>query len=135
GLYKAAKFYYYPGWHEPGTTLESLINKAAYEKLPEDLQVIVMNACKVANLDMLSDFTARNNQALNTLIRKHKVALRRFPDGVLKKIRGLSDQVVAEIAEKDPFSKKVYQSFIAFREQAISWHKVSELAYMQSRIL
>jgi TRAP-type mannitol/chloroaromatic compound transport system substrate-binding protein len=29
GLYKVAKHYYYPGWHEPGTTLECFINKKA----------------------------------------------------------------------------------------------------------
>ncbi len=46
GLYKVAKHYYYPGWHEPGTTLECLINQAAYDSLPADLQSIVTNACR-----------------------------------------------------------------------------------------
>ena len=47
GLHKAAKYYYYPGWHEPGTTLEALLNKKAFESLPADLQSIVKNACKI----------------------------------------------------------------------------------------
>jgi len=64
GFYKVAKFYYYPGWHEPGTTLEAIINKKAFEELPRDLQSIVVNACKVANQDMLAEYTARNNDAL-----------------------------------------------------------------------
>ncbi|HED32653.1 MAG TPA: TRAP transporter substrate-binding protein, partial [Gammaproteobacteria bacterium] len=68
GLHKAAKFYYYPGWHEPGTTLEALINKQALNELPDDLQSIVLNACKVINLDMISEYTARNQQALDTLV-------------------------------------------------------------------
>ncbi|MDH5611563.1 MAG: TRAP transporter substrate-binding protein, partial [Gammaproteobacteria bacterium] len=63
GFYKAAKYYYYPGWHEPGTTLEAIINKAALESLPKDLQSIVMNACKVVNQDMATEFTAKNNAA------------------------------------------------------------------------
>ncbi len=46
GLYKAAKYYYYPGFHEPGTFLEAMINQKALESLPEDLQAIVMNACR-----------------------------------------------------------------------------------------
>ena len=41
GLHKAAKYYYYPGWHEPGTTLEAIINKKAFEALPDDLKIIV----------------------------------------------------------------------------------------------
>ena len=87
GLYKAAKHYYYPGWHEPGTTLECFVNKKALEALPKDLQSIVINAIKVANQDMLADFTARNNQALQTLVKDHKVDLRAFPDDVLKKLK------------------------------------------------
>ena len=59
GLHKAAKYYYYPGWHEPGTTLESLINRDAYDALPADLQSIVMNACKAVNLDMLEALGVR----------------------------------------------------------------------------
>ena len=133
GLYKAAKHYYYPGWHEPGTTLECFINKKAFDALPKDLQSIVINASRVANQDMLAEYTARNNQALHTLVTKHKVDLRRFPDEVLKKIRQLSDEVVAEVASKDALSKKVYESYKSFRDQAIAWHDVSERAYLNAR--
>jgi len=133
GLYKAAKYYYYPGWHEPGTTLECFVNKKALEALPKDLQLIVLTAAKTANLEMLADFTARNNAALQTLVNEHGVELRQFPDEVLKKLKTLSDEVVAEVAEKDPMSKKVYDSFRKFRDQAIAWHNVSERAYLNGR--
>jgi TRAP-type mannitol/chloroaromatic compound transport system substrate-binding protein len=135
GLYKVAKYYYYPGWHEPGTTLEAVINKDAFSKLPEDLQSIVLNACKVANQDMLAEYTARNNAALHTLITKHKVKLRQFPDEVLAKLRQLSDEVVAEVAAKDKLSKQVFDSFRNFRDQVMEWHKVSEQSYLRAREL
>jgi TRAP-type mannitol/chloroaromatic compound transport system substrate-binding protein len=133
GLYKAAKYYYYPGWHEPGTTLECLINRAAFESLPEDLQSIVMNACRVVNEDMLAEFTARNNKALQTLIVDHKVDLRVFPDAVLDRLRALSEEVVAEIADKDLLSAKVYGSYLNFRDQVVAWHNISERAYLNVR--
>jgi len=135
GLYKVAKYYYYPGWHEPGTTLEAIINKKALHALPKDLQAIVLNACKVVNQDMLAEYTARNNDALHALVHKHKVELRPFPDAVIKRLRGLSDEVVAEVANKDKMSKKVYRSFIKFRDQAKAWHDISEAAYMRARSL
>jgi len=135
GLYKVAKFYYYPGWHEPGTTLEAIINKKAFEALPKDLQSIVRNACKVVNQDMLAEYTARNNAALHTLVNKHKVQLKQFPDDVLSKLRRLSDEVVKELAENDKDSKKVYDSFITFRDQAKAWHNISEVSYMRARTL
>ena len=135
GLHKAAKYYYYPGWHEPGTTLECFINKEEFDALPKDLQTIVLSASKVANLDGLSELTARNNAALNTLVNKHKVKLIKFPDDVLKQLRKVSDEVVAEVAKNDPMSKKVYDSYIKFREEAMAWHDVSERAYLNARQL
>jgi TRAP-type mannitol/chloroaromatic compound transport system substrate-binding protein len=133
GLHKAAKYYYYPGWQEPGTTLECMINQAAFEALPKDLQAIVTNACRVANQDMLAEYTASNNAALHSLVHDHQVALRRFPNDVLAALKTLSDEVVAEIAEHDPLSRRVYESFKRFRDQVIAWHDLSERAYLDAR--
>jgi TRAP-type mannitol/chloroaromatic compound transport system substrate-binding protein len=133
GLYKAAKYYYYPGWHEPGTTLEAMINKEVYEGLPKDLQSIVMNACAVVNQDMLAEYTARNPTALQTLVDEHKVDLRKYPDDVIAKLRELSAEVVAEIADKDDFSKRTYASYQKFLSQSREWSAISELTYLQDR--
>jgi TRAP-type mannitol/chloroaromatic compound transport system substrate-binding protein len=133
GLHKVAKYYYYPGWHEPGTTLESLINRDAYDALPADLQSIVMNACRVVNSDMLSEYTARNNTALQTLVSEHKVDVREFPGAVLDRLRTLSEEVVAEIAEQDALSARVFKSYRAFQKQVVAWHDISERAYLNVR--
>ena len=135
GLYKAAKYYYYPGWHEPGSTLECFMNKKAFNALPNDLQSIVLTACKAANLDMLAEFTARNNQALQQLINQHNVQLRPLPDEVLIKLRAISQEVISEMVGRDPMSRKVYESFEKFRGQVIEWEKVSEQAYLGARDL
>ncbi len=135
GLHKAARYYYYPGWHEPGTTLEVFVNRQAFEALPEDLRAIVRAACRVANQDMLADFTARNNAALQRLISDHKVELRKFPDEVLIRLKELSEEVLAEEAGKDPLTGRVYESFRRFREQAAQWHSLSEQAFMNARAL
>lgn len=135
GFYKVAKYYYYPGWHEPGSTMECLINQQAFSKLTDDLQQIVLNACKAANMDMISEYTARNNQALDTLVNKHKVKVLPLPDDVLKQLRTLSEQVVSEIAAKDKMSEKIYQSVIQFRKQVIQWGAISEQAFLRARTL
>jgi TRAP-type mannitol/chloroaromatic compound transport system substrate-binding protein len=133
GLHKAAKYYYYPGWHEPGTTLEAMINKQALEALPDDLQSIVLNACKVVNQKMTADYTTQNHQALQTLKNKHQVEVLKLPDDALQTLKTLSDEVVAEVAGKDKLSQKVYDSFIAYRNQVAQWTAISELSYLQSR--
>ena len=135
GLYKAAKYYYYPGFHEPGTVLEAIINKKALDALPEDLQSIVLNACKVVNQDLLAEYTASNPAALNNLVEKHGVQLRRYPDDVVAKLRSLSRDVVQEVANRDPFSKKVYASYEKFYQASKQWSGISELAYLQARDL
>ena len=133
GFYKVAKFYYYPGWHEPGTALESFVNKDAYEALPKELQQVVTVACQAANNDMYAEFMARNGDALSTLVNKHNVQLKRFPDDVVAKLRDVSEQVVAEVAAGDAESKKVYDNFVNFRFKVAKWYGLSEVGFAEAR--
>ncbi len=132
GFYKAAPYYYYPGWHEPGTCLESFINKKVWDELPKDLQEIIYTATMRSNLWMLSEFDARNGEALKELVEQHGVKLKKFPDEVLKGLRKLSEEVLNEVAAADPMSKKVYDAFKAFRAKVEPWTEVSERTYMES---
>jgi len=135
GFYKIAKYYYFPGWHEPGTTLEAIINKKALAELPEHLQKLIFDAIRIANQDMFAEFNARNGAALKELVEKHKVQLKQFPDSVLKEIHKVSDGVVAEVAAKDAMTKQVYDSYLAFRQESIDYAKISEQAYLDARSL
>ena len=135
GLYKAAKYYYWPGWHEPGTVLECFVNKKAYEGLPKDLQTIVDQAMRAAYVDMYAEFTTKNNAALIDLVKKHKVQLKRFSDPVLKKLGALSKAVVEEVAAKDAISAKVYASFSKYRAQSVDWGTIGEVGYSVARSL
>lgn len=133
GLHKAAKYYYYPGWHEPGTTLEAIINKKAFEALPKDLQAIVENCCKTVNQNMSLEYTAKNNAALDTLVNKHNVDLRRLPDDVLVKLKTLSQDVVSELAAKNKAAQKIHDSYNKFYKQVSAWHEISEKIYFNVR--
>ena len=129
GFYQAAKYYYYPGWHEPGTYLEYFFNKTAYESLPKDLQHILDVVCMENEHWVLSQFDAQNGQALQTLINEHNVELIRFPDQVLADLRVMAKEVVAEEAAKDAQSKKVNDAFQAFQKVIGTWGTTSEKAY------
>ena len=132
-LHTAAKYYYYPGWHEPGPTLEAMVNKDAWEALPPDLQAMIEAATQAINEDMLSEFTARNNAALETLINEHGVQLRRLPDDVITALREASEEVVAEIADADPLAKEIYESYMAYLNDVRRYHGISEQAYLNVR--
>lgn len=133
GLYKAAKHYYYPGWHEPGPALELIVNKDAWNKLPNDLKMIVDTAARAAFQYSMAEYTARNNRSLNILVKKHQVDLRRYPDEVLAKLKTLANEVLTEVADNDPVAKEVYTSYMKFKQQVLAWHDISERAYLNAR--
>jgi TRAP-type mannitol/chloroaromatic compound transport system substrate-binding protein len=129
GLHKAAKFYYYPGWHEPGTYLEYFFNKKIYDGLPKDLKQIIDAACVENELWVLSQFEAQNGAALEELITKHKVELVRFPEEVLKQLSKMASEVNEEEAAKSAIAKKVNEAFKKFAKVVGTWGTVSEKAY------
>ena len=133
GLHEVGKYYYYPGWHEPGPTLELLVNKSAWDSLPADLQQIVTVAARAINQDMLDEYTALNNQALQDLVQNHGVQLRKLPQEVLARLQQISAEVVAEMAASDPQVDEVYQSYQTFRDNVENYHHISEQAYLEAR--
>lgn len=133
GLHTVAKYYYYPGWHEPGPTLEAIVNKSAWESLPPDLQAMVKAAARTVNDDMLAEFTARNASALKTLVEEHGVQVRRLPDDVIAKLRDVSAEVLAETGKADPLTARVYESYMNFAKAAREYHAISEQAYLEIR--
>jgi TRAP-type mannitol/chloroaromatic compound transport system substrate-binding protein len=135
GLHEVAKYYYYPGWHEPGAMLEFTFNKEKYESLPDDLKAILDYGCREVNANMLDEYTAKNNQALKQLVEQHNVQLRKLPDDVLKKLKEISHEVVKAEAQENELSKRIYKSVTEFAEQARQYHLISELAYLQAREL
>jgi TRAP-type mannitol/chloroaromatic compound transport system substrate-binding protein len=133
GLYKAADYYYYSGWHEPGPALEFIVNKSAFEALPDDLQAIIEVATQAVNQDMLDEYTARNNEAMQTLISKHGVKMRPLPPDVMEGLRNASLEVMQEQAAADPMFKKVYESYSAFQTKVMQYHQISEFEYYKNR--
>ncbi|MBI5450376.1 MAG: TRAP transporter substrate-binding protein DctP [Gammaproteobacteria bacterium] len=129
GLHRAAKYYYYPGWHEPGPALELIINDKAWKSLPVHLQAIVENAAAANNLWMLAEFEAKNVEALQTLQQEHKINLLEFPADVIETLRRLTKQTLDEEAAKDATFRKVYAAYQQFSTRDVAWHGVSESAY------
>lgn len=133
-LYDIADFYYYPGWHEPGTTLELLVNRTAWESLPEDLQHIVTVATRAVNHDMLDSYTADNYVALQTLLNDHKVDLRKLPEDVLKSLYVESMNTMRNFADpNDELAQRIVDSYIGFMENVRQYNEITEIAYNEAR--
>jgi TRAP-type mannitol/chloroaromatic compound transport system substrate-binding protein len=134
GLHRAARYYYYPGWQEPGPTLECIVNQRAWDRLPEDLQATVRVACQAANLDMISEYMARNAASLRQLHEDPSVDVRAFPPEVLAELKRLTYQVVDGLAARDAAVQRVWESYRRFLEESQSWQRISEQAYLSTRV-
>ena len=133
GLHKTARYYYYPGWHQPGTTNEFAFNKKAYEALPVDLRRMLDHAAAAVQIYSLAAFHAKNAIALERLKTefKGKVEILQFPAPMLRKLKKFAAEVVKEESEKTPMARKVHASFTKFQELLSPWDRVAEGAYHQ----
>jgi TRAP-type mannitol/chloroaromatic compound transport system substrate-binding protein len=133
GLQNAARYYYYPGWHEPGTVGEFAFNKKAYEALPTDLRRILDFATAAVQVHGFMDYHAKNIIAIERVRTeyKSKVELVQFPAPVLRDLRKLATEVIREQAEKSPMARKVHAAVTKFQAQLGVWDHAAEGAYHQ----
>jgi len=133
GLHNTARYYYYPGWHEPGTTTEFGFNKKAYEALPVDLRRTLDHAAAAVQVYGLTDYHIKNAIALGRLKTefKGKVEVLPLPVPVLRDLKKLSAEAAKEESEKTPMARKVHASFTKFQTLVGAWDHVAEGAYHQ----
>jgi TRAP-type mannitol/chloroaromatic compound transport system substrate-binding protein len=133
GLHKTARYYYYPGWHEPGTTTEFTFNKRAYDALPVDLQRALDHAVAAVDVYGHRDHHAKNAIALERLKTEFKgrVEVLLLPMPVLRDLKKLTAEVIKAESERTPMVRKVSASFTRFQALVGSWDHVAESAYQQ----
>ncbi len=125
GLQKAAQFYYYPGWWEPGPTLEVEINLDEWNKLPAFYQEVIKTSAYVANMTMLARYDARNNDALGRLV-EGGAQLRGYSQEIMDAAEKASFELYDELASKDADFAAVYEEWKAFRTRIYAWHNINE---------
>jgi len=129
GLNKAAEFYYYPGWWEPGPTLEVEINLDEWKKLPELYQAAIQYAAYVANMTMLASYDARNGAALQRLV-EGGTKLRSYSEEILVAAKAAADELYEEFSAADADFARIYKEWDAFRKSVQGWHDINEYSMM-----
>jgi TRAP-type mannitol/chloroaromatic compound transport system substrate-binding protein len=133
GLHKAARYYYYPGWQEPGPGLETIIHRAAWDALPPDLQEVMRTTCQAITTDMAAEYTHGNALSLEQLQADPNIEIRPFPDEVLRLLRSISREVAEELMASDPASAKVGKAYFEFLDKAAANSRLVEKAYLNAR--
>ncbi len=133
GFYKAAKYYYAPGWHEPNGTGEALVSRQALADLPDDLQAIVAGACAAENIRALGESEWQNAARLRILLKEKGVELRDFPQDVLTAARKATVQVLDDLAAKDAMTAEAVSSFRGASAHLKDWSELSIQKFLAER--
>jgi len=132
-FYEAAKYYYYPGMHEPGGFLSFGMNQKWWADLSKTEQKIIEAACQMECEIAMAENNALNSTYLKKLTTEHGVQLREFNDDVYDSFGEASAQVMEETRAHSPLANKVYESFAAARKDVASWMKLSDVGYSLKR--
>jgi TRAP-type mannitol/chloroaromatic compound transport system substrate-binding protein len=133
GLYRVAPFYYYPGFNKPNGTGEALISLAAWNALDDGLKAVVAHACATEANYALAEMERLNTEALAALTGQHKVQLKAFPADLIAAARATGRDVLGELGGKSAAARKVHDSYVAFRERAGAWSRISLKAVLEAR--
>ena len=134
GFHKVAPYYYAPGFHEPNGTGEALIAQKAWDALPDSLKRIVEAACAAEDAYSLAETEWNNAIALQTLMTKHNVKPRSFPQELLSAARKEAADVMMDFSKRGGLEKRIYESYETARKRAVMWAGVSATPFMQARI-
>lgn len=135
GLDKAAGYYYYPGFHEPGTGIALGINRKLWDSVTALDQRIIAAAAAADVQTMLAEFNAENAKSLQVLRQEKGVKITRFDDKLLRTFGKLSHDVLADVAAKDPLTRKVYESYMGFLSNVMGWAELADRGYLDARRL
>ncbi|MEM9536697.1 MAG: ABC transporter substrate-binding protein [Cyanobacteria bacterium P01_E01_bin.45] len=128
GLPDAADFYYYPGWWEPGATLELQVNLQAWNELPSEYQEALKSAAFESNLNMLAKYDALNGAVLKRLVDRG-VQLTRYSDEIMEAAQTAAFEIYEQNASEDATFKEVYDQWKSFRDEVYGWNRINELSF------
>jgi TRAP-type mannitol/chloroaromatic compound transport system substrate-binding protein len=128
GFWQVAKNYYYPSWWEPSTQFSTYINRAEYEKLPEEYKHAIHAAAAEVNVDMVARYDYLNPISLRKLI-DNGVTLRRFGDDIMQAAQKSAFQMYEDLNNSNPLWKTIYQPWKKFRDSQYAWFSVAEQGY------
>jgi TRAP-type mannitol/chloroaromatic compound transport system substrate-binding protein len=127
GFQNVAKYYYFPGWHQPSSWNSLIMNKDVYNKLSDLEKEQLEVACKANVVYTMSVAPA----AQIPVLEKFKAAgtdVRRFPPQVLQALKAESAKVLAAEAKNDPLFKEAYESLLNYMNSVNQWHNLQSLS-------
>ena len=132
-FYEAAKYYYYPGMHEPGGFISFGMNKAWWEGLTKSEQLIIEAAAQMECEIAMSENNANNATYLARLVNEHGVELRELSDEIYDSFGDAAAEVMEETRKHSDLANRIFDSFATARKDVAGWMKLSDVGYSLKR--
>lgn len=125
-FYEVADYYYFPGWHQPGSLNELIINADVWNGLTESQQRSIEGVC--SDLTVWTYATDMNGQAEQLdYFRSQGVNVGRLPDEVIDALREASDVVLAQLSEDNADFARVLSSYREFSEEYDEYEALTDV--------
>jgi TRAP-type mannitol/chloroaromatic compound transport system substrate-binding protein len=115
GLQDAVKRLYMPGWHQPATVFELLINRDRWEALGPEHQSLIETTCGELLQTTLAESATLQASALAALTNQDGVTVEPWPDGVIEALREDWGEIAREEGVRDYFFKEVLEDMERFQ--------------------
>jgi len=132
-LYEAAKYYYFPGMHEPGGFVALGMNASWWGGLSNSERFTIESIAIQESELMMSETNANNSIYLKRMIEEHGVKLREFNDDIYEAFGEAAQAVSEEAAAHSDLANRIYQSFLAARSNVGGWMKLADVGYSTKR--
>jgi len=119
GIQDTVKRIYGPGWHQPATVLELLINKDRWEGLTEAQQELIEESCRDLLRSTRVESATLQATALASLAAEDNVRVVPLPDGVVQGLREAWAEIAKEEGTRDYFFKEVLEDIERFEADAV----------------
>jgi len=132
-FYEAAKYYYFPGMHEPASMLAVGMNKSWWESLSKSDQALIRAAAHQENDRSPAEYNANNGAYLDKLITEQGIQLREFNDDVYDAFGEAAEAVFEEVRAHSDLANRVHESFAKSRADVGRWMNLSDQPYLRQR--
>lgn len=131
GFYKVAKYNYFPSWHQPATHLELIINSDIWDSMSPRQKACMEIATRAVNIYSIAKTHAENGKVVQKNANEHGTQNKTWSKEMLALYKKTFKEVIKEEVQKDPFLKKVWEDYQAYRAETWPYESVAHLPKAQ----
>lgn len=124
GLHQVANHIYFPGWHQPATFYDLMINKKSWDSLPGEAKAQIESVCGDNVRYGLAEADSRQFAALKKMT-EMGIQIEVWPKEIMQSFQNAWADVAREQSRGDKNFKSIWKKIQEFREEYDIWNELS----------